>query len=352
MNKILLIEDNVEVRENTAEILELSGYQVTTAPNGKAGLEQLKAQLPDLIICDIMMPELDGYGVLHILSKNPSTAHIPFIFLTAKVEKSDMRMGMNLGADDYLTKPFDDIELLGAVEARLKRTRQIQHDYDSNISGLDHFFNDAQEIESLKALSKEKRIRLHKKKTNLYLQGDFPNYLIFINKGKVKTYKTNKDGKELITGLYGSGDFIGFNDLITQSDHTDSAMAMEECETYFIPKDDFLQLIYKDRSVASRFIKIISGNLKDQEEKMLHIAYNSVRQRVAEALLTVQRNFGMTCRQFQFSREDLSNIVGTSPESVIRTLSDFKKEQLIEIKSNQITLKDTDELAAIISRGY
>ncbi|UXX78497.1 response regulator [Reichenbachiella carrageenanivorans] len=352
MNKILLIEDNVEVRENTAEILELSGYQVTTAPNGKAGLEQLKEQMPDLIICDIMMPELDGYGVLHILSKNPSTAHIPFIFLTAKVEKSDMRMGMNLGADDYLTKPFDDIELLGAVEARLKRTRQIQHDYDSNISGLDHFFNDAQEIESLKALSKEKRIRRHKKKTNLYLQGDFPNYLIFINKGKVKTYKTNKDGKELITGLYGPGDFIGFNDLITQSDHTDSAMAMEECETYFIPKEDFLQLIYKDRSVASRFIKIISGNLKDQEEKMLHIAYNSVRQRVAEALLTVQRNFGMACKQFQFSREDLSNIVGTSPESVIRTLSDFKKEQLIEIKSNQITLKDIDELSAIISRGY
>lgn len=352
MSKILLIEDNVEVRENTAEILELSGYEVSTASNGKEGLEQLKNEHPDLIICDIMMPELDGYGVLHIISKNPATAHIPFIFLTAKVEKADIRKGMNQGADDYLTKPFDDIELLGAVEARLKRTKQIQNEYEANISGLDNFFNDAKEVESLKELSKEKRIRHHKKKTNLYFQGDYPNYLIFINKGKIKTYKTNKDGKELITGLFGPGDFIGFNDLITQSDHSDSAMAIEDSESYYIPKDDFLKLIYKDRSVASRFIKILSGNLKDQEEKMLHIAYNSVRQRVAEALLTVQKNYGSEQKRFQFSREDLSNIVGTSPESVIRTLSDFKKENLIEIKSNQITLVDIDELGTIISRGY
>lgn len=342
----------MEVRENTAEILELSGYEVTTASNGKEGLEQLKNEHPDLIICDIMMPELDGYGVLHIISKNPATAHIPFIFLTAKVEKADIRKGMNQGADDYLTKPFDDIELLGAVEARLKRTKQIQNEYEANISGLDNFFNDAKEVESLKELSKEKRIRHHKKKTNLYFQGDYPNYLIFINKGKIKTYKTNKDGKELITGLFGPGDFIGFNDLITQSDHSDSAMAIEDSESYYIPKDDFLKLIYKDRSVASRFIKILSGNLKDQEEKMLHIAYNSVRQRVAEALLTVQKNYGSEQKRFQFSREDLSNIVGTSPESVIRTLSDFKKENLIEIKSNQITLVDIDELGTIISRGY
>lgn len=352
MSKILLIEDNVEVRENTAEILELSGYEVTTANNGKEGLERLKNDHPDLIICDIMMPELDGYGVLHIISKNPATAHIPFIFLTAKVEKADIRKGMNQGADDYLTKPFDDIELLGAVEARLKRTKQIQNEYEANISGLDNFFNDAKEVESLKELSKEKRIRHHKKKTNLYFQGDYPNYLIFINKGKIKTYKTNKDGKELITGLFGPGDFIGFNDLITQSDHSDSAMAIEDSESYYIPKDDFLKLIYRDRSVASRFIKILSGNLKDQEEKMLHIAYNSVRQRVAEALLTVQKNYGSEQKRFQFSREDLSNIVGTSPESVIRTLSDFKKENLIEIKSNQITLIDVDELSTIISRGY
>ena len=97
--KILLIEDNADVRENAAEILSLAGYDVQTAVNGKSGVDMAQKDKPDLIICDIMMPELDGYGVLHILSKSADTAGIPFIFLTAKTEKADIRKGMNLGAD-------------------------------------------------------------------------------------------------------------------------------------------------------------------------------------------------------------------------------------------------------------
>lgn len=116
MKRILLVEDNETVRENTAEILELANYEVLTAENGRSGVEKAQKNEIDLIICDIMMPELDGYGVLHILNKNPATASIPFIFLTAKTERADYRRGMNLGADDYLTKPFDDLELLDAVE--------------------------------------------------------------------------------------------------------------------------------------------------------------------------------------------------------------------------------------------
>src|SRR5690606_34936944 len=103
MKKILLIEDNQNVRETTADILTLAGYEVITAESGKAGVQEALSALPDLIICDIMMPGLDGYGVLHILSKRAETAGIPFIFLTAKSEKADVRKGMNLGADDYLT---------------------------------------------------------------------------------------------------------------------------------------------------------------------------------------------------------------------------------------------------------
>ncbi|MBU2913119.1 MULTISPECIES: response regulator [Reichenbachiella] len=353
MQRILLIEDNDSVRENTAEILELAGYEVLTAADGKQGVTMLRENnTVDLIICDIMMPGLDGYGVLHIVMRNPETSHIPFIFLTAKAEKSDMRKGMNLGADDYLTKPYDDVELLDAVEARINRTRQMQKDYETSVSGLDDFFHDAKEISSLKALSHEKKLREYKKKMNLYHQGDYPNYLIYIKSGKVKTYKTNSDGKELITGLYGAEEFLGFNDLITQSDHSEGAMATETVEAYFIPKDDFLQLIYKDRAVASSFIKILSRNILEMEEKMLHLAYNSVRQRVAEALLSVKKKYGNETESFAISREDLSNIVGTSPESVIRTLSDFKTEGLIDIQSNKIKLVDADELAVIISRGY
>src|SRR5215210_481297 len=133
---VLVIDDNNELRENTAEILELAGYKTLTAENGKKGVEIAVKEKPSLIICDIMMPELDGYGVLHLLRKNPDTESIPFIFLTAKTERSDFRKGMEMGADDYITKPFDDSELLSAVEARLKKSAVLEQKYPSTVTGL------------------------------------------------------------------------------------------------------------------------------------------------------------------------------------------------------------------------
>ena len=124
--KILIIEDNNDIRESTAEILELTGYEVLQASHGKSGVELAQQHNPDLILCDIMMPELDGYGVLYMLSKNPDTATIPFIFLTAKAERLDFRKGMEMGADDYLTKPYDDIELLNAIEIRLQKKERLR----------------------------------------------------------------------------------------------------------------------------------------------------------------------------------------------------------------------------------
>src|SRR5574341_351543 len=105
MKKILIIEDEPEMRRNLAMILKLEKFQVLTAENGRRGVEMALAEKPDLIICDVMMPELDGYGVLHQLRQERATAGTPFMFLTAKGEKADLRSGMNLGADDYLTKP-------------------------------------------------------------------------------------------------------------------------------------------------------------------------------------------------------------------------------------------------------
>ena len=122
MKKVILIEDDTALRENTAELLELSGYEVRTAPNGKVGLLEVANFFPDIIVCDIMMPLLDGYGVLEALSKDQSTKYIPFIFLSAKTEKHEVRKGMDLGADDYLTKPFDESDLISAIESRLAKT--------------------------------------------------------------------------------------------------------------------------------------------------------------------------------------------------------------------------------------
>ena len=118
--KILLIEDNLDIRDTTADILNVAGYKVLTESNGKSGVECAMREKPDLIICDIMMPVMDGYGVLYALSRDEELSRIPFIFLTAKSERSDLRKGMALGADDYITKPFDIIDLLNAIETRLR----------------------------------------------------------------------------------------------------------------------------------------------------------------------------------------------------------------------------------------
>jgi len=350
MKKILVIEDNNDVRENIEEILELANYEVITGENGKIGVALAQKGKPDLIICDIMMPELDGYGVLHILSKNPVTARIPFVFLTAKSEKEDFRKGMTLGADDYLIKPFDDIELLDAVETRLKKGEMFQKDFEKTADGLSAFMDAASGLDELKSLSKDRRIRNYKIKNNIFLEGDMANALFFINKGKVKTYKTNTDGKDYITGLHESGDFIGYMALLENSVHKESAMVLEDSEICIIPKDDFMSLLYNNRDVSTKFIKMLSNNLTEKEDQLLTLAYSSVRQRVAEALLMLhekQERSHPEDESISITRENLAGIVGTAIESVIRTLSDFKDERLIEIKGKKIIIIDEKGLIKV-----
>ncbi len=136
MNTILIIEDEEQIRENIEEILQISDFKTLIAPNGKIGLEIAKTKLPDLIICDIMMPDLDGYSVLTSLRKNEATANIPVIFVTAKAERSDFRHGMEIGADDYLTKPFTTEELLKAIATRLHKQSLLQRQSQAKLDEL------------------------------------------------------------------------------------------------------------------------------------------------------------------------------------------------------------------------
>ena len=124
MKKILVIEDEPEMRRNITTLLRYYDYEPIAAENGRVAVETARREKPDLILCDVMMPELDGYGVLHALQSDASLARIPFIFLTAKGEKDDLRSGMNLGADDYLTKPVVNADLVRAIESRLRRSEQ------------------------------------------------------------------------------------------------------------------------------------------------------------------------------------------------------------------------------------
>jgi CheY-like chemotaxis protein len=344
--KILLIEDNVEMAENISTILELAKYNVIHASNGKAGVDLAQRNHPDLILCDVMMPELDGYGVLHILNNNPDTASIPFIFLTAKADKTDFRAGMNLGADDYITKPFDDLDLLKVVEMRLKKNELLKTAFGNSLQDVSAFFNQTRELRDFQKLSENRPSRLFRKKDLIFMEGQTPNDLYFIEKGQVKTYKVNYDGKELITGIHREGDFLGFVPLLEDKQYNENAEVLEEARVTIIPKADFITLIYSSKDVARKFIKMLSNNLDEMENRLLDIAYQSVRQRVAGALLNIHEKFPATIKDgfITTARKDISSIVGTATESLNRTLADFKDEGLIEISGDGIKLLNKSRL--------
>jgi len=348
--KILLIEDNKDIRENTAEILQLAQYDVITAENGKIGVELAISEKPDLIICDIMMPVLDGHGALHLLSKNDETSGIPFIFLTAKADRGDFRKGMEMGADDYLTKPFDDIELLNAIEIRLKKNEIIKKEFTKNLTGINDFINEVKGFESLKKLSEERDVRIYKKKDTIYKEDNFPKGIYFVSRGKVKIFKTSETGKELITELHKEGEFFGYLSLLQDEKYSTTAAALEDCEIYMIPKDDFFDLIYKNAEVSKKFIELLSNDLRENEKQLVQLAYNSVRKRVAEALVKLSDTYKKpeeNTFSMSVSREDLANIVGTATETVIRTLSDFKEEKYVEVAGSKITILDYDKLVKL-----
>lgn len=347
MKKILIIEDHPDVRENTAEILELSGFEVRTAENGKIGIKKANEERPDLILCDIMMPELDGYGVLRILGKSPKTNTIPFIFLTAKAEKEDFRKGMQLGADDYLTKPFGDVELLDAVELRLRKSELLYRSSENADNDLQSFIDEARGLKEMTDLSQNREERLYRKKDIIFSEGQTPHYVFQIKTGKVKIYRSNEEGREFIVALIGPGEYFGYLAVLQNRNYPERAVAMEDTELTLIPKQDFYTLIHNNRDVAGRFIKMLAGNVFAVEEQLIDLAYNSVRKRVADALIRLKERYdskGQEKFTISILRDDLAQLVGTAKETVIRMLSDFKEEGLVEMKGSKITILDEDRL--------
>jgi CheY-like chemotaxis protein/CRP-like cAMP-binding protein len=350
--KIVLIEDNKAVRENIVEILELANYNVLAAPNGKKGIDVVAKEIPDLIICDIMMPELDGYGVLHMLNKNPKTSSIPFIFLTAKADRTDFRKGMEMGADDYITKPFDDIELLNAVETRLKKAELLKAEFSVNAQGVNDFLDTARSSGKIDLTKGDRETVVYKKKQMVYTNGHRPAYLFFVVSGKVKSFRINDDGKELITHIYTEGEFIGYTALLEETVYADNAEALEEAEVMLIPKTDFYALLNNDALVAKSFIKLLSHNLVEREDQLINLAYNSLRKRVATGLLNVFEKYKKAPGdkpKLEIPREDLAQVVGTATESLIRTLSDFKSEKLIEVVDGKISILDENKLKNMLN---
>ena len=182
----------------------------------------------------------------------------------------------------------------------------------------------------------------------LYSEGKNAHSLFFIVRGRVKTFKTNDEGREFITGLHGGGEFLGYQNILEGALYTESAMALDETEIHIIPTEEFFAVLSSSKEISTKFIKMLSDNLIEKEERLLQLAFNSVRKRVAESLLMLYANFHKESNTDGFTialyREDLAGLAGASKETVIRTLSDFKDEGLVHIAGSKITILNLEKL--------
>ncbi|HLN96355.1 MAG TPA: response regulator [Flavobacterium sp.] len=346
MNTILVIEDNKDILDNIAEILRLARYEVLTADNGKAGLEIALQEVPDLIVCDVMMPELDGYGVLYLLHRKRETEHIPFVFITTRSERTDLRKAMEMGADDYLIKPFEDIELLHAIESQLKKRESLQM---AGFGALEHERTGIHPGASseLRRLAAEGSTRMFKKNQVIHYEGDPAQGLYQVLSGRVKTSKMGEDGREFITGVYGPEQFFGTSLLLSGRPHTDTSTALEDCELVLFPKSELEEALLTCPGLAGLFIRMLSDEIREKDTHLLQMAYQSVRKKIAEALLRLFRDAPPPGGTVIVSRDDLAAMSGTASETVSRTLTEFRNEGLIGKKGGHMTLLDVKKMRTL-----
>ncbi|HPK09243.1 MAG TPA: response regulator [Saprospiraceae bacterium] len=341
MKKILIIEDNDTVRENIAEILELSQYKTIQAENGKMGITKAIEEYPDLILCDVMMPELDGYGVLNIINKRPDLQHIPLIFLTAKADNEDFRKGMGLGAVDYITKPFDDLALLEAIEIRLKKAENLMPK-EAKPSATLLVNDEAYILRLIEKLIQDREIRLYNAKSIVYQYDQFPKWIYYVKKGHLKSFITNDGGKELILDLHGANKLLGVRAAILNDRYSASLQCLEDAELILVPIQAFQNLILTDGAFAVWYLKYISRLHESLQTRELDHAYSSVRKKIANALIKFNQFY--KSNRFYVSREDIASLAGVAKETGIRTLSAFKSEGIIDMEDNDIVIIDMSAL--------
>jgi len=346
MKKILLIEDDVVLRENTAELLELSNYDVIAASNGKIGVELAKTSLPNIIICDIMMPELDGYGVLEALAKNKKTKHIPFIFLSAKTERKDVRKGMDLGADDYITKPFEEDELISAIESRLAKAAILK---DRSDDSQEHAATNEDELRTLNDL----KIFFDDNGTTInfnsgdviYEEGQNSNNIYLITKGLVKCHKLDEQGKDLTTALHKEDDLFGYTSFTQNIPYQETAAAIQDTELVAISKNELKNVLNSNHKVTLELIQLLTDDLSGVKDQLLQMAYSSVKKRTATTILKFAEKLNRKPEEsIRISRNDLASVAGIALESLIRTLSSFKDMGIIEIEGRDIKILDLNKL--------
>jgi CheY-like chemotaxis protein len=349
MKRVLLIEDDVILRENTAELLELSNFNVITAPNGKIGIETAKQHLPDIIVCDIMMPEIDGYGVLEALSKDMDTRHIPFIFLSAKTEHKDVRKGMDLGADDYITKPFTEDELITSIDSRLAKVAILNEEREQQKNNDTNREDELHNLHDLKNFFDDNGQKFSFEKGNtVYEEGQNSNYIYLIIKGVVKCYKFDEQGKELTTALHTEDDLFGYTSFIQNIPYQEAAVAIKSLELVGISKEQLKDVLNNNHKVTLALVQLLTDDLKNIKDQLLQMAYSSVHKKTASTIIKFAEKLNREPNEpIKISRSDLASTAGIATESLIRTLSNFKKSGFIDIDGRTIKILDLQKLRDI-----
>jgi CRP-like cAMP-binding protein len=196
------------------------------------------------------------------------------------------------------------------------------------------------------SFNQSSNLQKFKKKQVIYAEGNHPSQLFYIKKGIIKTYKCNSEGKELITGIYGEGEFLGYVALLEETVYKDVAVAVEYAELAVIPKDEFEYLMESDWQIARQFINMLAKDISEKEKLLVGLAYNSLRKKVAEALIFLSRKYKDAIK---ISRDNLAAIAGTATESLIRTLGEFRQEKLIEISEGYITIVNEAKLKTMLN---
>lgn len=187
------------------------------------------------------------------------------------------------------------------------------------------------------------------KKQTLYQEGNRPRFVYYVVSGKLKSVKMHEDGKEYIQEWIGEGDFVGHIPIIEDRNYDDTVLVMENAEILQLPKEDFLELMNAEPAVLQKFIRLLTKNVRDKEDRLLTLAYSSLRKRVARALIDVDEKFNKDkAASIDISRDDIAHYVGTATESLIRTLSDFKQEKLINIVDGKISIVNREKLKNLL----
>ncbi|WP_116125435.1 response regulator [Lewinella sp. IMCC34183] len=343
---ILIIEDNAEVRENLAEILTLSGFRTTTAADGIAGVKLAQQESFDLILCDVMMPELDGYGVLDLLAERETTAGIPFIFITARSEKEDVRRGMNLGADDYITKPFYKDELLQVIRTRLRKAARRKP--AAGPAPTVHLSDPERGLAHLRTVfERDGQSREYGAGATIVGADDYPHFVYRVESGQVHLSRTHPYGRDYIVAVLDTGEYFGIPAVLERSVSPYTARpATGGATCRLLPADRLRELIASDRTVTEGLMHLMARRVARQNDRLVLQAYDSVRRRTALVLCDLQER--QPGQPLELAREELAQMVGTTKESAIRALADFRRDGLLETEGRRIVLLDPEGLRNLL----